>query len=30
MTDEQIRSLSPAEYRAWRDGGGVTAHKGVR
>ena len=30
MTDEQIRSLSPAEYRAWRDGGGITAHKGAR
>jgi len=30
LTDEQIRGLSPAEYRAWRDAGGVRAHKGGR
>ena len=29
LTAEQIRGLSPAEYKAWRDGGGVQAHKGV-
>lgn len=30
LTSEQIRGLPPAEYKAWRDGGGVQAHKGIR
>ena len=30
MSNEQIESLSRAEYLAWREAGGVKAHKGAR